>query len=189
MSVYIVYSGTYDDVHVDQIFSTRALAQQYIDLTDEAPDYDTMPGWSFVTSDLVPHLRIVEVELDQIVPLMNSRNNVYIGHMDINGTVTFLYRQFHDAAYWDGELYGIISAYKSDNGKYSEYCIEATWDQGTPNNYLLFKVMADSQECAIGIVDAKRLELIDKGIFVKEVTENFIYIGTERKDENQTTVD
>ncbi|MFA7142895.1 MAG: hypothetical protein WC175_02820 [Candidatus Dojkabacteria bacterium] len=184
MKVYVVYSGTYDDAFVDQIFSTRELAQQYIDLTDEAIDYNTMPGWSLVTSDLVPHLRIVEVEIDQMVPMMKSRKTIYVGLMDIHGTITFLYQKFHEIKNWDGNVYHLIAAYKDDKGKYYEYYLDVDWEQGDPAYYLVFKVMADSQESAINIVNDKRLELIDKGIFVKEVTESFTYIGTEGEDED-----
>lgn len=178
-TIYIVYSGTYDDIFVDQIFSTRELAEQYISLTDEAIEHDTMPYWSFVTDDLTPHLRIVEAKIDQIVPMMESRKTIYIGHMHIDGAVTFLYQRFNEIKGWNGNVYHIIAVYRDKTGKYREYYIDSEWEQGTPQNYLLFKVMADSQESAIDIVNTKRLELIDKGIFLKEVTENIIYIGKE----------
>lgn len=179
MKVYIVYSGTYDDVHVDQIFSTRELAQQYIDLNDEAEPYVLMPGWSMVSDDMHPHLRIYEVEVDQLVPMMKDPENIYIGNMDIDGNITFLYRRFDQMLEWKNDVWQIMPAYKDDEGHYKQYIIDATWKQGIPINYLVFKVKADSQESAINIVNAKRLKLIDDGVFKREVTENFVYIRGE----------
>lgn len=176
MKIYLVYSGTYDDIHVDKIFSTRELAQQYIDLNDEADCDVDMPGWSMLVDDMQPHLRIYEVEVDQVVPMMKDPENIYIGNMDIDGNITFLYRRFDQMLEWENEIYHITPAYKDDQGHYHEYYIDATWEQGVPSNYLVFKVKADSQESAINTVNAKRLKLIDDGVFKREVTENFVYI-------------
>jgi hypothetical protein len=183
MKIYSVYSGTYDDVHVDQIFSTRELAQQYIDLTDEGDRDVYMPGWSMVSEDMHPHLRIYEVEVDQVVPMMNDPENIYIGNMDIDGNITFLYRKFDQILGWENDVWHIMPAYKDDEGHYQQYYIDATWEQGVPSNYLVFKVKADSQESAINTVNTKRLKLIDDGVFKREVTENFVYIRGDGEDD------
>lgn len=184
MKVYLVYSGSYDDVSVDQVFSTRELAEQYIALTDQPDDYSDMPGWSFVTWDLQPHLRIVEVEVDKMLSVMNSQNNLYIGNMDINGEITFIYRKFNEISDWSENEYHIVAAYKNEHGKYHDYHKNCTPTKYTPSNYLLFKVMAENKSHVIDIVNSKRLELIDKGMFTNQVTEDFIYIGGKREDGN-----
>lgn len=54
MQVYVVTSGEYSDYRIDAIFSTRELAQEYVDLKEFTDEYETYHIQSWEVDELHP---------------------------------------------------------------------------------------------------------------------------------------
>ena len=86
MQVYVVTSGEYSDYGISAIFSTRELAQKYVDLKEFTDEYETYHIQSWEVNELHP---------SEFVDLVLLNDEIY-NFKSLRFQIDYLYDEFDD---------------------------------------------------------------------------------------------
>lgn len=145
MTVFMVTSGQYSDYGVCGIFSTKEMANKYIEFMSRTENV-----FSNEFND------IEEIELDSYEELINSNDNIYHGYMDEEGN------QVYDMTI-DNDMVELANSFAIGN------------DERYGGLFMHYYVRADSPERAVKIANDKRAQIISNNNFVNRYMEGKWY--------------